>query len=125
MAAVRIVEEADVGPYGDPPNPAAPIQLPPAAPPAPDPSIVAALQSLNGRLQAVEGAIQGVPKALGLIGALTRALGNRALMLIALLGCMGLAGATALWPSTIGLAILGLFAVLVYLPMAYLASRGN
>ena len=122
MAAVRIVEEADVGPYGDPPNPAAPIQLPP---PAPDPSIVAALQSLNGRLQAVEGAIQGVPKALGLIGALTRALGNRALMLIALLGCMGLAGATALWPSTIGLAILGLFAVLVYLPMAYLASRGN
>lgn len=115
-AVVKIIEEQDVseGP-----------QAPPPVAPAIDPQIVAAIQNINGRVQVAEAAIQAVPKAIGLIGTLSRALGARVLMFVSLLGCLGLAGAAALQPSWQGLGIFGAFAVLVYLPQAYLASRGN
>ncbi len=125
-AAVKVVEEEEI--TAETPVRVIPPHMPTATPPAPaapHPDIVAAIQQLNGRLQAVETTIQGVPASIGLIRSLIAALGNRALMALALLGCLALAGATALWPSWQGLAIFCGFAVLAYLPMAYLASRGN
>lgn len=120
-AVVKIIEEQDVSEGPQAPPPASAAQMASYV----DPQVVAAIQNINGRLQVAEATIQAVPKAIGLIGTLSRALGARALMFVSLLGCLGLAGAAALQPSWQGLGIFGAFAVLVYLPQAYLASRGN
>src|ERR1700690_3859924 len=93
----------------------------PTAASGPSPEVVAAFQAIVGRLQAVEAAVQGVPKAVGLMRVLLAALGARALVGIALLGCLGLAAAAALHPSWEGCAIFCAFAVLGYLPIAALA----
>lgn len=125
-AAIKVVEEHEIQTDGatEPSVQVAPAQAASQSQP-PDPQIVAALHALNGRLQAVEGAIQGVPKTVGLIRTMTRALGANVLMTLALLGCLGLAGATAFAPSWQGAAISGGFAVLVYLPLAALAYWGK
>jgi hypothetical protein len=123
--SIRVVEDTEVGDAvieG--------VAAPPPTATAPDVSretqqIVVALHALNGRLQAVENAIQGVPKAVGLIRNLIRALGSRALMCLAMLGCLGLAGFTIWQPTWQGMAITGMVIVGVFAPMAYLASRGN
>lgn len=134
-SSIRVVAEQEMAPGSEPGQwePAEPprAETSPAAVSDASPSIVsreteivAAIGLLNGRLQAVEGVIAGVPKAMGAVRALAAALGNRALMLLALAGCLGLAAATVLWPSPVGIAIFGCFAVLVYLPLAYISSRG-
>ncbi len=117
-AQIKIVDEQEIGGSFAPASPPPISQAPPL-------DVLAALHALNGRLQAVEAAIQGVPKAVGLIRTLTRALGARALMFVAMIGCLGLASATAVSQSWEGVSIFAAFAILVYLPMAYLASKGN
>lgn len=123
-SVISIVEETPVEGTTYAPIPAEPLKLP-LEQPQPHPQVVQALKSLADRTAALEMAIQGVPKAAGIIRALLKALGARALMFVALIGCLGLAVATALSPSWPGLSIFGSFSVLVYLPLAYLASRGN
>lgn len=134
MAAhIRVVDERAMGPVErlamNGIDPAA-AHIPPPAPSAalsePHPEVVKAIHALAGRLQAVETATQGVPKTVGLIRVLLAALGARALVCLALLGCLGLAAADAVHPTWEGTATFGAFAVLVYLPIAALAYfRGN
>jgi hypothetical protein len=132
-SVIKLVEESAVGGNGtlpaiggEWPAPKEPPVAPPPAPSEPSPQIIAAFQAINGRLQAVESAVQGVPKAVGLMRVLLAALGARALVSIALLACFGLAAQAALHPSWEAFATFGAFAVLVYLPVAALAYfRGN
>jgi len=124
-AQIRVVEEQELGDKGLA-DAAPPVAIPETAPAQHDPQIVEAFRSMNGRLHAVEQAVQNVPKAIGIIRTMLHALGNRGLMTLAMLGCLGLAGATAFAPTWQSLAIFGAFAVLVYLPVAALTYfRGN
>lgn len=123
VANIRVVEETETGTSE---HGGLPLVAPQPSPPQfPQSEVIGAIHQLNGRLQAVESTIQGIPQAVGLLRALLRALGARALMVMALGGCLGLAGACAASPTWPGLAIFGAFSVLVYLPLAYLASKGN
>lgn len=99
---------------------------------APTPDHSAAVAELQNaarifatRLGAVETAIQGVPRAVGLLQSLAAALGARAVMVIALFGALGLATAAILSPSQNTLAIFGGYCVMIYLPLAILAYRGK
>ena len=122
-AQIRVVEEVEAGENA---LAGAPLSLgvPPEAP-KPSQEVVAAFQLVGSRLAALETAVQGVPKAIGYIRTILRALGARTLMALAVVGCLGLAAAAAYHPSWEGLGIFVAFALLVYLPMAYLASKGN
>lgn len=118
-AQIKIVDEAEIAEG----QAAAQSQSFPLAPP--DPRVVEALQNIAVRLAAAESAVQSVPKAIGVIGMLLRALGARVLMFFALAGCVALAAMMVLQSTWQGLIIFIAFAVLVYLPLAYIASRGN
>lgn len=122
--SIRVVSETDVGEAGGV-SLAQPLSSAAVSRETADPQIIAAFAAINGRLQAIEGAVQGIPQSVGLIRGLLRALGARVLMGLAMSGCLGLAGATAFWPSWQGLATFAAFSVLVYLPMAYLAAKGH
>src|SRR5579859_3311147 len=131
-AAIRVVDEQDVSPpetipmLGAGPGPSFGVGgVPTAQPvPAPDPrvDVLAAnvqkiAQAAESRLQALEQAVQGVPRGVGVLRSLSRPLGSRALVSLALLGCLGLAGAQAYQPSWQGLAIFGAYSILVFLPI--------
>ena len=105
--------------------PAQPNTAPPTAPIEPDPRVVAAVTALNARLGAVEQAVVGVPKSIGVIRGLLLALGNRTMMSLAMLGCLGLAGYTAYAPTWQGMAITGMVILGVFAPLAYINSRGG
>lgn len=120
---IRVVEENEVLEQPQPLRLAAPPESPVQTI---HPEVAGAIKTLSGRLQAVETSIQSIPGAVGLLRALLRALGARILMFFALIGCLGLAGMAALWPSWQGLGIFCAFSALVYLPLAALTYfRGN
>ncbi len=96
-----------------------------SAPAAVDSRVLATFQALDGRLKAVEQAVIGVPRSLGVLQGLLRALGTQALMALALIGCLALAAAVILNPTLVGAAILGAVAMVLYLPLAALALWGK
>ena len=93
------------------------------------PAIVAEVQkdfrTVEARLQALEGAIQGLPRAHTIVRALLASLGMRVLAFLALLGCLGLATVEAYSPSWPLLATFGMLIIGVLLPLVYVSYRGN
>lgn len=134
MSAIRVVEETEVAPGADGSWVKQSTQPQAAAMPEPDgrlESAIAAIRTLDGilgkanaRLAALEAAMQGLPAGVGLLRSLVRALGSRAIALIGLLGCLGLAVETILYPSWQGLATLGIMVAGVIL-LVVLPPRGS
>lgn len=113
-----------------------PAEVSPVAPspafPQIHPEVVAAFQksgqmfqAQEARISAAEKALASIPKAVGTIATLTRALAAKSLAALALLGCLGLAAANAYNPSWQLLSTLGMVIVGVFAPLVWVAYRNG
>lgn len=125
VALVKIVGETEVDNGVVAPQQTQPIRITAPVVSEPDPRVdtlidqVAKIaQEAQGRLLALEQAVQGVPRAVGIARTLLAALSARMLAFIALIGCLALAGAEVFNPSwqilsTLAILIVGIFGPLI------------